>query len=103
MAKFSGNVTVRQGERRLRADRAAYYREQDRVEIEGEVQYREPGLLVQGESAVINTADESGVLRKARFVMHSEHTRGEGRRGAAQCRSQPRPRGRHLHPVRTGS
>jgi LPS-assembly protein len=77
VAKFSGNVTVRQGERRLRADRAAYYREQDRVEIEGEVQYREPGLLVQGESAVINTADESGVLRKARFVMHKEHTRGE--------------------------
>ena len=76
-AKFSGNVTVRQGERRLRADQAAYYREQDRVEIEGDVQYREPGLLVQGESAVINTADESGVLRKARFVMHSEHARGE--------------------------
>ena len=32
---------------------------------------------MQGESAVINTADESGVLRKARFVMHKEHTRGE--------------------------
>jgi LPS-assembly protein len=77
VATFSGNVTVRQDERRLRADKATYYREEERVDIEGDVQYREPGLLVRGESAAIATTENSGTLRKARFVMHGEHTNGE--------------------------
>ncbi len=79
IAKFSGNVTLRQGDRRLRADRATYYREQSRADIEGDVQYREPGLLVRGESASIDTAQNSGELRQARFVMHGEHARGEAK------------------------
>jgi LPS-assembly protein len=80
IAKFAGNVTLRQGDRRLRADRATYYREQDRVDIEGNVQYREPGLLVRGESASVDTAQNSGDVRHARFVMHEEHARGEAKR-----------------------
>lgn len=79
IAKFAGNVTLRQGERRLRADRATYYREQDRADIEGDVQYREPGLLVRGESASIDTTQNSGLLLEARFVMHEEHARGEAK------------------------
>ncbi len=79
IARFSGNVTLRQGERRLRADRATYYREQSRADIEGDVQYREPGLLVRGESASIDTTQNSGELRQARFVMHGEHARGEAK------------------------
>ena len=77
IARFNGNVTVRQDERRLRADRATYYREEDRILIEGTVQYREPGLLARADSAEIRTAEVSGDLHKARFVMHREHARGE--------------------------
>jgi len=77
IAKFSGDVTLRQDDRRLRADVATYYREEERVEIEGNVQYREPGLLARGESAEFNTAERTGRLRKARFVMHGEHVRGK--------------------------
>ncbi len=79
IARFAGNVTLRQDDRRLRADRATYYREQNRVDIEGDVQYREPGLLVRGESASLDTAQNAGELRDARFVMHEEHTRGEAK------------------------
>jgi len=77
IAKFSGNVTLRQGDRRLRADQAIYYRERNQLDIDGHVQYREPGLLVRGNSATIDTAQDSGVLHDARFVMHPSHTRGE--------------------------
>jgi LPS-assembly protein len=80
IARFSGNVTVRQDDRRLRADRATYYRAEERVEIEGEVQYREPGLLVRGERAAFRTNEQSGELDAARFVMHREHARGEAAR-----------------------
>jgi LPS-assembly protein len=79
IAKFSGNVTLRQGERRLRADQATYYRDEERIALEGGVQYREPGLLVRGDSASIDTAQNTGVLTDTRFVMHREHVRGEAR------------------------
>ena len=77
IASFSGNVTLRQDERRLRADTATYFREEDRVVIEGNVQYREPGLLLRGESAEFSTASETGTVSHAEFVMHVEHARGK--------------------------
>ena len=77
IARFTGNVMVRQDERRLRADKATFYRDEDRIQIEGDVQYREPGLLVRGESAELRTAENAGELQKTRFVMHREHSRGE--------------------------
>ena len=80
VARFSGNVMVRQDERRLRADKGTFYRDESRIRIEGNVQYREPGLLVRGESAEFRTEDNAGTLEKARFVMHEEHSRGEASR-----------------------
>ena len=80
IARFTGNVMVRQDERRLRAGKATFYRDESRIEIEGDVQYREPGLLVRGESAELHTEDSSGLLDNTRFVMHKEHARGEAAR-----------------------
>ncbi len=80
IARFTGNVTVRQDERRLRADKATFFRDEERIEIEGNVQYREPGLLIRGESAELRTTENSGQLDKTRFVMHREHSRGEAER-----------------------
>ncbi|MCG3171632.1 MAG: LPS-assembly protein LptD [Pseudomonadales bacterium] len=76
-ASFAGDVSLRQDERRMRADRATYLRAEERIDISGNVQYREPGLLVRGDSASLDTARNAGEVRAARFVMHAEHARGE--------------------------
>lgn len=85
IARFTGNVTVRQDDRRLRANKATYYRAEDRIVIDGEVQYREPGLLVRAESAEFRTEQNAGKLATTRFVMHRQHARGE----AAQVLRNP--------------
>ena len=54
----------------LRANKATYYRAEDRIVIDGEVQYREPGLLVRAESAEFRTEQNAGKLATTRFVMH---------------------------------
>lgn len=80
IASFSGGVTLRLDDRHLRADRATYQRSENRLDIDGNVQYREPGLLLRGDSATIETARNAGEVRAARFVMHAEHTRGKAER-----------------------
>ena len=79
-ATFSGNVTLHQDDKRLRADTAVLYRAEHRAVIDGDVQYREPGVLIRGESAEFDTEDKSGEVRKARFVLHNESTRGKADR-----------------------
>ncbi|MCB1631264.1 MAG: LPS-assembly protein LptD [Pseudomonadales bacterium] len=76
-ANFSGDVTLSLDSRQMRADRASYSRAEDRIDISGNVQYREPGLLLRGDSASIEAARNAGEIRAARFVMHAEHARGE--------------------------
>lgn len=76
-ASFSGDVSLRQDDRWVRADRAVYRGTEDRLEISGNVQYREPGLLLRSESASLDTAHSTGELNDVRFVMHAAHTRGE--------------------------
>lgn len=77
VARFSGDVTVSQGDRRLRADSATYLREESRVEIAGQVQYREPGLLLRGDKASFSTEKGTAELEKGRFVMHAQQLRGD--------------------------
>lgn len=74
---FTGDVTLRQDDRLMRADSATYLRAENRIDISGNVQYREPGLLLRGDSATIETARNAGEVSEARFVMHAEHARGK--------------------------
>jgi LPS-assembly protein len=100
IARFSGNVTLRQGERRLRADRATYYREQSRADIEGDVQYREPGLLVRGErlgdtaefgrrAACALRRARGTRAREAKRVRRTPIARSSPRRASTQCEPGP--------------
>ena len=76
-ANLSGDVQVSQGYRQVRSDSARVDRTARTVELDGDITYREPGVLMVGESADINF--ESGELdvRQVDFVLHDSGVRGE--------------------------
>ncbi len=79
-ALLEGNVFVQQGYRRIRADRLDYYRDQDRLELAGNIRIREPGLLFVGERAEINPQSGQSTLYAADYVLHERQARGHADR-----------------------
>ncbi|MCK9504792.1 MAG: LPS assembly protein LptD [Porticoccaceae bacterium] len=77
IAKLQGDVQVSQGYRQVRSNSASVDREQRAVELEGNITYREPGVLVTGDSAKVNM--DSGEMTAANvvFVLHESNVRGE--------------------------
>ncbi len=74
--EFTGGVEVSQGYRRLRADRAKFEREHRSGDLEGNIVLREPGLLLEGDSAHIESQSGEASLSNSRFVLHEQHMRG---------------------------
>ncbi|MFV8819729.1 LPS-assembly protein LptD [Haliea sp. E17] len=75
-AEFTGGVEVTQGYRRLSADRATLDRDQRSGDMEGNIVLREPGLLLQGDSAHIESESGEASLTNSQFVLHAQHMRG---------------------------
>lgn len=73
---FSGGVEVTQGYRRLRADSATLDREQKSGDLVGDIVLREPGLLLEGDTAHIESGTGEASLTNSRFVLHEQHMRG---------------------------
>ncbi len=74
--EFSGGVEVTQGYRRLRADSATLDREHNAGDLEGNIVLREPGLLLEGDTAHIESQSGEARLTNSRFVLHEQHMRG---------------------------
>ena len=75
-AKLSGNVDLAKGDMLLRADHASYDKLNDTLTAEGNIELREKGVLIRGESANINIGAGTGSLDDAEYVMHKAHARG---------------------------
>jgi LPS-assembly protein len=73
---LTGGVEAVQGYRRLSADKAVIDREQATATLTGNVTLREPGLLLQGESAKIYSKTEEATVNAGQFVFHEDHMRG---------------------------
>jgi len=73
---LTGGVKAVQGYRRLSANKAIIDREQESATLTGNVILREPGLLLQGESAKIYSKTEEATVNVGQFVFHEEHMRG---------------------------
>jgi LPS-assembly protein len=73
---LTGGVEAAQGYRRLSADKAVIDREQSSATLTGNVTLREPGVLLQGESAKIYTKTEEATVNAGQFVFHEDHMRG---------------------------
>ncbi len=73
---FSGGVEVTQGYRRLRADTAKLNREEHSADLEGNIMLREPGLLLLGDKAHIQSQSGEADITNAEYVLHREHMHG---------------------------
>ncbi len=73
---LTGGVEAVQGYRHLSADKAVIDREQATATLTGNVTLREPGLLLQGESAKIYSKTEEATVNAGQFVFHEDHMRG---------------------------
>ncbi len=75
--RLGGEVTVTEGPRRIAnigmtvIDRAA-----GTYQLEGDVEFREPGILLRGASALIDNRDNSSRIETARYVLHASGIHG---------------------------
>ncbi len=73
-----GDVEARQGYRHLRADEVEFDRAQQWGKLYGDVELREPGLLIRGATGRLNTTTGEASLTAAQFVLHQKHVHGGG-------------------------
>jgi LPS-assembly protein len=76
-AKFIGDVVINQGSRQIFADEARADNSSDILELEGNVTVRDTGVLMLGQSGYFNSADGTGTINDAEFVIHQAAVRGE--------------------------
>jgi len=77
IATLSGDVQVSQGYRQVRSDKAVVDKSQRQVELEGDITYREPGVLLKGENAFVNMDSGELAVQKVTFVLHDSGVRGD--------------------------
>lgn len=76
IATLSGDVQVSQGYRQVRGDKAVVDQSTHNVKLEGNVQFREPGLLLLGDSATANIETKEVEVNDATYVFHQSRGRG---------------------------
>ena len=76
VATLVGNVNVRQAGRQLTSDTAALDRETNYGQFEGNVHYREPGVLLLGEKGDLQLDTGRATLANTTYVMHEDNIRG---------------------------
>jgi LPS-assembly protein len=74
-AVLSGNVQVRQGDREVKADRVQYDAKEGRLAVDGNVEYRDPLLIVHGHSGRYSTTG-GAQFEGAQFELPSRPARG---------------------------
>lgn len=69
-----GGVHLRRGDREVSTDRLVIQEDRRRVEVEGGLTYRDPGLVVSGETGTIE--EDSASFEGARFELPTKPARG---------------------------
>jgi len=79
VARFSGGVTISRGYQRTIADSATVDRNSDQTSVTGNIEIREPGLLIRADRAHIDTKQGTGHFEGSEFVLHRSALRGSAR------------------------
>jgi len=77
---MEGDVEITQGYRQVKADDAILNRSLGELALSGNIEIREPNMLLRGEQAFIDTETGLGEIEKARFVQHDSHMHGQARK-----------------------
>ena len=76
MVRFFGGLEARQGYRLLRASEGEFNRATGIGELLGDVELREPGLLLRGATGSIDTRSGEARLTAGQVVLHEAHIHG---------------------------
>lgn len=76
---LQGKVDVSQGSRQIKAGYMAYDQRTDKAELTGDVEIRQPDLLLRGSHAQVNMAGGEARFDDSEFVVHSSHLRGSAK------------------------
>ncbi len=76
VAHLEGKVQLTQGYRQVRSDFATVNQNERTVDLEGNVQFREPGLLLTGETAHLNMDTKDVQVTDATYLFHESGVRG---------------------------
>ena len=76
IVRLSGGIEARQGYRLIRGTEAEYNRATGQAEVIGEVELREPGLLLRGATGTFDSRNGRATLTANQFVLHDKHVRG---------------------------
>jgi LPS-assembly protein len=79
VALLEGDVQVSQGYRQIRSNSARIDQGKRRVDLQGNVQFREPGLLLLGSSAEIDIDSKEVKIEDATYVLHEASVRGSAK------------------------
>lgn len=75
-ATLTGDVQITKGQRQVRSDRATMDRNTNMVTLEDHIQFREPGMLLLGDHAQMNTKTQAIALDNTTFAFHEKNARG---------------------------
>jgi len=74
--RLSGGVEVTQGYREFSSDEASINRETRAGTLEGNIELREPGVLLRGERGEFYSQSGEAQMENSRFVLHEQPLRG---------------------------
>lgn len=73
---FSGGVTVKQGYQQMTADSVRFDRSTDTAVAVGNIELREPGVMLRGESVTYDSQTREAAVDNALFVLHDAQLAG---------------------------
>ncbi|MFA5548475.1 MAG: LPS-assembly protein LptD [Porticoccaceae bacterium] len=76
VATLDGDVQVTQGYRQLRSDSAVVDQDARTVQLDGNINFREPGVLLTGDQARLDIDSGDADVDNATFLMHRSGVRG---------------------------
>jgi LPS-assembly protein len=79
VAVLEGDVQISQGYRQIRSNSARIDQTNRNVDLQGNVQFREPGMLLLGSSAEIDIDSKEVTINNATYVLHEAAVRGSAK------------------------
>ena len=73
---FVGNVRVQQGYRRVSANKVTIDRAGERAVASGDVTFREPGVVITGDSVIYDSVSEVAEVNAAQYLLHNRQLSG---------------------------
>ena len=79
VAVLEGDVQISQGYRQIRSNSARIDQTNRNVDLQGNVQFREPGMLLLGSNAEIDIDSKEVTINNATYVLHEAAVRGSAK------------------------